>query len=141
MAFAFTMRSFSTTLASPGVLQAFVIGTDDRLYRGQQLNDGAWMWNNLSVSAGASYMAVLGSPSATFTPDGAIHVYTRLPNGFGHFRWTSVAGWSFDNPAAPPIEGSPVATTLGVFVISPGTNSLSLYDSTGWHALGGCLDR
>jgi hypothetical protein len=110
------------------VLRAFVIGTDDRLYLGQQLNDGAWTWSNLSVVAGASATAVLGSPSATVTPDGAVHVYARL---------TSVAGWSFDNPGSPPIEGSPVATTLGAFVISPGTHSMSLYDSAGWHMLGG----
>jgi hypothetical protein len=88
-----------------------------------------------------SATAVLGSPSATVTPDGAVHVYARLTSGLGQFRWTSVAGWSFDNPGSPPIEGSPVATTLGAFVISPGNHSLSLYDSAGWHALGGYLDR
>jgi hypothetical protein len=138
------IRSLPTALTSPGVLQAFIIGTDDRLYLGQQVNDGAWSWNNLSVTAGASFTPVLGSPSATVTPDGAFHVYARLPGGLGHFRWTSVAGWSFDDlvaPPAPPIEGSPVATTLGAFVVSPGSHSLSLFDSAGWHALGGYLDR
>jgi hypothetical protein len=134
------MRSFPTAAAIPGTLLAYVNGTNDQLLQAKQVNGGAWTWTNISSASGTTGTRVLGSPGVFRASNGTVNAYSRLGNNqVGVFTFTSA--WTFNNPGGAGRVGSPTANSLGAFILDPTNQSALQLDATGWHSLGGFLER
>jgi len=140
-----TIRSFPAAASSSSTVWSYVVGTDSRLYRGEKVQAGAWMWTNVSSASGAGSTPVLGSPSVYRSPSGMQKVYARItgsqPDQLGQFTLAPLtAPWVFSNQGQSPLLGSPTATNLGAFIVNASQSSL-LLDGSGWHSLPGYSER
>jgi len=135
------IRGFPAAAAIPGTLFAYVNGTDDQLYQAKQVSGGAWTWTNLSSATGTTGTRVLGSPSVFRASSGTVKTYARVAgNQVGVFTFAS-STWSFSNPGGPQRVGSPAANSLGAFIVDPANQGTFQLDATGWHSLGGFVER
>jgi hypothetical protein len=135
------IRGFPSATAISGTQWAYVLGTDDRLYQMKQTGSGAWSFSDLSAATGTTGTRVLGSPAAYRDASGNVKVYARI-NGtqVGVYSYNGTT-WSFTNLGGVTAVGSPVANSLGAFILNPTNQSTSQFNGTAWLSLGGWVER
>jgi hypothetical protein len=138
------IKGFPSALATNGSLRVYVMSSDDQLFQGQQVNGGNWTWSNVSSLSGSTHIKTLGSPSALRSSSDSITVYARIlgsqSDQVGRYVFSS-PNWTFSNQGGSPPLGSPIATSLGAFIVGATNQSVWQLTSQGWQSLGGAIDR
>ncbi len=138
------IKGFPSATSSGGALSAYATGSDNQLYRGEQVSGAAWSWLSLSGATGSTSTAVLGSPSAFLAPSGTASVYARIQDGTSSqiAEFVLVNGaWTLEDEAGSAMEGSPAANGTGVFSVDAASQAGWELGTQGWQGLGGDLNR